>query len=249
MVTVPIYLEKLLYLIYYEPMKLVLLAAGKGKRMGESSNHTPKPLLEYKGKSLIEHKLEDLPESIKEIIIIIGHLGEKIKQAFGDVYLTKKGISIPIKYVEQQELLGTAHALFQAKEHLMDSPFIVLMGDDLYSPKDLESITKHHEETGEWSVILQNSDVPMSAGKCITDKRGNLVDIVEDPEGIIPINKMYTGGCLLTPEIFDIAMVKLPNSVEFGLPQTFVSVSKERNIKAFDATFWKRITSPEDLLE
>jgi len=180
-------------------------------------------------------------------VFVIGHLGEQIKEKFGDLYTTREGKTIPVNYATQTELLGTAHALHQAKEYLIDSPFIVLMGDDLYARDDIQHMINHHKVTQEWSVLLENSSKPMSAGKCIVNKDGNLIDIVEDPEAKIPINKMYTGGCLLTPEFFEIEMVQLPNSNEYGLPQTFVSKAHERRIKAFDTTYWKRITAPEDL--
>lgn len=228
-------------------MKLVLLAAGKGKRMGESSNHTPKPLLTYKGKNLLQYKLENMPDSTEEVIIVIGHLGEKVVETLGNAYIMNSGKSVPITYVWQKELLGTAHSLLQAKDAIGDSSFIVLMGDDVYGKDDQEAMVAHHNKTGEWSVLLETSDIPMSTGKCVVDTNGNLLDIVEDPEAKNPINKMYTGGCLLTPEVFDIEMTPLPGSNEFGLPQTFVKVSRNRNIKAFDASYWKRVTVPEDL--
>lgn len=234
-------------MLYSNPMKLVLLAGGKGKRMGESSNHTPKPILTYKDKTLIHHKIEGLSDHFEEIIIVIGHLGHKIKETIGNSHTLKSGKIIPVTYTLQEELLGTAHALHQAKEAIADSPFVVLMGDDLYAQEDIDRMIEHFKSTSEWSVLLENQEKNMSAGKCIVDESGYLRDIIEDPEATIPINKMYTGGCLLTPEIFEIDMVQLPNSNEFGLPQTFVSIADKKKIKAFEATYWKRITKPEDL--
>ena len=117
-------------------MKIVILAAGKGARMNELTKNTPKPLLSYKGKNLLEHKLDMLPSDITEIIFVIGYLGEKIQEYFGNSYN-----SIPITYVEQKEMKGTAHALWQCKEYL-NEPFIVLMGDDLYDAKDIKKLIK-----------------------------------------------------------------------------------------------------------
>lgn len=248
-------------------MKLVILAAGKGKRMGESSSHTPKPLLKYQEKSLIEHKIEKLPEEINEIILIIGHLGEKIRNTFGDSYTVKVKANIangnnidtnnheftekvvPISYVEQKELLGTAHALHQAKHLLTDSPFLILMGDDLYAPEDLQNMINHYAKTGEWSVLLEKSEKNIPYGKCIVDEHDYLRELRDDPAAEIPSNNMYTGACLLTPEFFDLPMTKYIHSSEFGLPYTFILAAKERNIKSFYTKSWKRITAPEDLVE
>lgn len=234
-------------------MKLVILAAGKGKRMGESSNHTPKPILKYKDKTLIHHKLEQLPGGIEEIIIIIGHLGEKIVEAIGDTYA-----GIPITYIKQEELLGTGHSLWQAQDAIGNSPFFVLMGDDLYSKEDLEEMIRAYKDNNEsWVALVQDIPEKMSAGKCVIDENGLLTSIIEDPEGKIEKNTMYTGGCLLTPEIFSLPLVKISDT-EYGLPQTFIQEERHssgrgpsgrRDIHAVQAQYWKRITAPEDLVD
>jgi NDP-sugar pyrophosphorylase family protein len=225
-------------------MKAVILAAGKGSRMKELTLDTPKPLLRYQDKTLIEHKLETLPDHITDVVLVIGYLGDKIKDYFGDSWNSKN-----IHYVEQEEMLGTAHALFAA-QHLLDEPFIVLMGDDLYGKEDLALLTSRVDgaHPHPWAVLVEQSEALQSGGKIIADEHGNLAGIVEDYDGRIPYNFVYTGACVLTPEIFALEMVQLPNSAEFGLPQTFASVAHERPIKIHHATFWKRITAPEDLL-
>ena len=110
---------------YNIQMKLVILAAGKGSRMGTLGEATPKPILKYKGKNLIQHKLEQLPENIDEIIIVIGHLGEQIVETIGSEYN-----GIPVTYVWQKELLGTGHSLWTAKEYLKDSRVFEVFGLD-----------------------------------------------------------------------------------------------------------------------
>ncbi len=224
-------------------MKLVILAAGKGTRMGKIGENIPKPLLKYEGRSLIQHKLEQIPKEIHEIIVVIGYLGDQIVDTFGNSY---KGI--PVTYVWQEKLLGTGDSLWAAKESLKNTPFIVLMGDDLYSKEDLSQMIRTHRENSEsWVALVQYIDRPMTAGKCILDKQGILLDIVEDPKAEIPNNIMYTGACLLTPEIFDLPLVKLENKEEYGLPQTFIQKEKTKTIYSTKATYWKRITEPRDL--
>ena len=49
----------------------VILAAGKGTRMGELSITTPKPMLKVLNKTLIEHKLDMMPDQIDEVIIVV----------------------------------------------------------------------------------------------------------------------------------------------------------------------------------
>lgn len=239
-------------------MKLIILAAGKGKRMGESSNHTPKPILKYKGKTLIHHKFEQLPSSINEIIITIGHLGEKIVETLGHSYDNSGngGVIIPITYIEQKELLGTGHALWQCKEAIGTDSFFVLMGDDIYYKDDLQKMFDLHQKNNKsWVALVQDIQEKMSAGKCVVDEKGLLTDIIEDPEGKMEKNTMYTGGCLLSPEVFNLPLVKI-SATEFGLPQTFIQNERhkdgfqgKRDIYALQASGWKRVTTPEDLAD
>lgn len=218
-------------------MKIVILAAGKGTRMNHLTQDIPKPLLTYQGKNLLEHKLDILPSTIHEILFVIGYLGDKIKQYFGDSYR-----GIPIRYIEQKETKGTAHALFQCKEFL-DETFMVLMGDDLYAQDDIEKLVSLE---GSWAVLAY-PDVPgTKAGKIVKDEAGNLKEIYEDFEGNSPYNLLYTGACVLTPDIFNKEMTQLSNG-EFGLPQTITKFIDERPILVLETNNWVRITSPEDL--
>ncbi|MCF7865527.1 MAG: nucleotidyltransferase family protein [Candidatus Pacebacteria bacterium] len=239
-------------------MKLIILAAGKGKRMGESSNHTPKPILKYKGKTLIHHKFEQLPSSIDEIIITIGHLGEKVIDALGHSYDNSKngGAIIPITYIEQKELLGSGHSLWQAKEAIGNSPFLVLMGDDLYSKQDLEEmIALNIQNPQSWIALVEPQKDHIPYGKCVLDEEGYLIDFRNDPNKEILRNLMYTGACLLTPDVFTLPLIKI-SETEYGLPHTFVQEVRHKlpstgklNIHVVSTTYWKRVTTPEDLVE
>ena len=249
-------------------MKLVILAAGKGKRMGASSEHTPKPILKYQDKTLLHHKLEQLPSDINEVIIVIGHLGNKIVEALGHSYKNTNGVSLPITYVEQTELLGTADSLWRTRARLGSEPFLILMGDDLYAKKDLEEMIKTHKEhDNAWVALVHPQNEHISYGKCILDENGFLIDFRNDPDKIVSENLMYTGACILTSEVFKLPMRKV-GTVEYGLPQTFIQEERHANAKnkvgsgtendseentarqnvhVVKTSFWKRITAPEDL--
>ena len=54
-------------------MKAIILAAGRGTRMGNLTEEIPKPMLLYKGKNLIEYKIDILPEEINEVLIVVGY--------------------------------------------------------------------------------------------------------------------------------------------------------------------------------
>ena len=94
-------------------MKCIILAAGFGTRMGELTKKVPKPMLLIKNKPKLAWTIGMLPESIDEVILVVGYLKEKIIDYFGDFYGGKK-----IKYLEQKELNGSAGAIALAEKFI-----------------------------------------------------------------------------------------------------------------------------------
>ncbi len=217
-------------------MKAVILAAGKGTRMGNLSDETPKPMLKVGEKSLIHHILDILPKEINEVIVTVKHLKEHIMASLGTMYNGKK-----ITYVEQQELLGTAHALWACKDHLAgEEKFIVMMGDNVYSKEALEDCFKNS-----WSMLVNEKDSVKGVAKVVIDEEGNITDVLErypNEEKGFTSPGVYT----LTPEIFNYQMVEWGNG-EYGLPQTILQAKKDRKIKAIPSSFVILVTNPDDL--
>ncbi|MCL5436004.1 MAG: NTP transferase domain-containing protein, partial [Patescibacteria group bacterium] len=94
-------------------MQAVILAAGLGTRMGSLTKERPKPLLTIENRTLLEHNLLALPKEIDEVVLVVGYLKDQVMAAVGQEFLGKK-----IRYVVQEELLGTGHALSQCKDVL-----------------------------------------------------------------------------------------------------------------------------------
>lgn len=204
--------------------------------MGKLTENTPKPMLSHRGRNLIEHKLDALPSAIQKVIIVTGYKGDVIRRHFGNSY---KGL--PITYVEQKELLGTANSLWQTREYV-DDKFIVLMGDDIYDKEDLESLSRHDH-----ALLAYRSDARRMGGKFILNTDGTLDTIVEDSDGSINSPLVYTGACVLSPAIFSYEPVQIPGRKEYGLPQTIALMTRKYKIHIVEATRWKQITAPEDL--
>jgi len=116
--------------------KGVILAAGKGTRIYPFSDSFPKPILPIANKPLIQYQIELMAKiGIKEIIIIIGHLGYEIvrKIGRGDEY------GVKIKYIEQKSTLGIAHAVGSLEPHIT-SPFIMFLGDIFFLTSSIETL-------------------------------------------------------------------------------------------------------------
>ncbi len=225
-----------LFEVEFSYMKAVILAAGKGTRMGDLAKDTPKPLLKAGGKSLIHHIIEALPKEIHEVVVTVKHLKEHIMASLGSIYHGKK-----ITYVEQPELRGTADSLFAAKDHLMgEEKFLVLMADNVYTKEDLEKCFENA-----WSMLVEKRDSVKGVAKVVINDDMHVEDIIEryphDEAG-------YTspGVYTLTPDIFNHEMVEWGNG-EYGLPQTIMSAKDKKKMKAVPATFVMLVTTPEDL--
>ncbi|MCB9806026.1 nucleotidyltransferase family protein [Candidatus Nomurabacteria bacterium] len=215
-------------------MKAVILAAGLGTRMKDLTKDTPKPMLKVAGKSLIQHKLEVLPKEVEEVIIVVGYLKDQIKESFGDSFGDKK-----ISYVEQSELNGTGGALWLCRDHIGDSKFLVMMGDDIYDEEVLREAIQH-----DWVLVAKNRTDSSPAGAVEVDDKGVVIDVMEGNTSSPLVN---TGLYVLQPAIFDYNLVKIPGREEFGLPQTLVQALGHHDIKVVVCDKWCQITAPEDL--
>lgn len=175
-------------------MKAVILAAGRGVRIRPLSDELPKPLIKIGDKTLIEYYLLKLAkEGIREAVIVIGHLGNKIKEHLGNFYC---GISI--KYVVNNDYLstGTMYSFYKSKDMIGDD-IVLLEADLLYDEhmlnkvlnsdyKDLIVVSKL-TGTGDEVLVASNDKAKITAiGKKI--ERNN---IVGEYIGVTKFSKEY----------------------------------------------------------
>jgi bifunctional UDP-N-acetylglucosamine pyrophosphorylase/glucosamine-1-phosphate N-acetyltransferase len=215
-------------------MQIVILAAGRGMRMKDLTDSVPKPMLEIKGKPILAYKIEALPEEIDEVIFVVGYLGNKIQDYFGNSYAGKK-----ISYVVQEKLDGTGGAMSLVKD-LIVGDFLVMNGDDLYMHDDIKRIMEH-------DVALLGFEVanPRQFGIISLDEKGLANEIVEKPdiEGPAFAN---AGLYKLRRNFFEYPLVKI-SETEYGLPQTLMQTKDIQSITVEKATGWFPIGNPEDL--
>jgi N-acetyl-alpha-D-muramate 1-phosphate uridylyltransferase len=110
----------------HPPMRAMILAAGRGQRMGTLTDILPKPLLAAGGKPLIVWLIEALVrERYRELVINISHHGAQIEQALGD----GRRFGASIAYSREAEALETAGGIAYALPLLGEHPFLVVNGD------------------------------------------------------------------------------------------------------------------------
>ncbi|EIJ80088.1 UDP-N-acetylglucosamine diphosphorylase/glucosamine-1-phosphate N-acetyltransferase [Bacillus methanolicus PB1] len=149
----------------------IILAAGKGTRMKSKLYKVLHPVC---GKPMVQHVVDQVSKlNINEIVTIIGHGAEKVKEQLGN----------KSKYALQEEQLGTAHAVMQAKEILAgkEGVTIVVCGDTpLIKAETMEALFQHHEETNAKATILTaNAEDPTGYGRIIRNTEGFVERIVE----------------------------------------------------------------------
>jgi len=128
-------------------MQAVILAGGLGMRLRPLTHVTPKLMLNIYGRPFLEHHILSLREQgIKDIVLLIGYLGDKIKDYFKD----GSAFGVNIAYSVDKQL-GTGGAIKNAS-HLLGEDFIVLNGDT-YLPIDYEELIGKFQESKKLGMI------------------------------------------------------------------------------------------------
>ena len=213
-------------------MDAIILAGGLGKRLYPLTQSMPKALAIIKGKPIIMRVIDELPKEITRIVVVIGYLGEKIKDTLGEEYAGKV-----IEYAKQEEQLGTLDALRSAKAMIQSERFLVLNADDLITRNDVEEMLKYPLA---WLVATYQLQNPY--GVCEADENDIILKIIEKPKIETCINN---GVYLLDRQIFNIE-VKPASNGEYYLPLAVKKLAENREIRAVVASAFDSLTSPSD---
>ena len=157
-------------------MKAVIMAGGKGTRIASVNAEVPKPMIQILGKPILEYQLENLKaQGITDIILVVGHLKQVIQNYFGDGTrispCTNRPFGVNISYIEENEPLGTAGALYYLKNSLTDD-FLLLCGDIIFDI-DIERFYTFHKQHGAYATIFTHPNShPYDSGIIIADEKG-----------------------------------------------------------------------------
>jgi glucose-1-phosphate thymidylyltransferase len=187
-------------------VKALVLAAGKGTRLKPLTNTVPKHLLPVGNKPLLFHVLDYIKEAgIKDIGIVVSpDSGPYIKEALD----TGLGWGGQITFIVQHEPLGLAHAVKAAQGFLGDSPFLMLLGDNLIQEGVKGFLDKFHNSNSDASILLKEVPDPRAFGVAELDSSGKVVNLVEKPKKPRS-NLAITGIYLFTSNIHKaIAQIK-----------------------------------------
>ncbi len=159
------------------PPDAIILAAGKGKRMG---GDLPKVLHPVADRPMLAWVVRACEEAgVERCIIVVGYRGDLIREAFAD--------DPRCVFVEQTEQLGTAHATQMAAPLFENRPprdVFVLAGDGpLIRSRTLIRLLELHRRTGAAATLATAEiDDPTGYGRIVRDARGQFVGIVEQKD-------------------------------------------------------------------
>ncbi|MEN7550179.1 sugar phosphate nucleotidyltransferase [Rapidithrix thailandica] len=160
-------------------MKIIIPMAGRGTRLRPHTLTTPKPLIKIAGKPIIQWLVEDLlvlvDGKVEEVAFVVHHQDPSMEAFFES--LTSE-LKLPVKVYYQQDLLGTAHALYTAKESLTGN-VLIAFGDILFkSDKKLDPT----QEAIVWVKKVQN---PSAFGVVKVDENNVITDFIDKPDTFI----------------------------------------------------------------
>lgn len=193
-----------------QPLSGVILAAGIGSRMGDIGRRYPKAMLPVCNRPLIKHHIENLKSvGIVDIVVVIGHGGHMIAESLGN----GESLGVNIRYTEQCDRLGIAHAVGQARD-LLSTPFLLFLGDIFFLPRDLQGMVDQYFKQGSGAVLAVKDEADHTAIRknfSVTLNENNLVTrVIEKPRSVS--NRLKGVGLyLFSPDIFD-AIARTPRT-------------------------------------
>jgi glucose-1-phosphate thymidylyltransferase len=204
-------------------MNIIIPMAGMGKRMRPHTLSVPKPLLKIAGKSIVSRIVEDIKEStgkkIDSIHFVVGNFGIEVENSLIDI-AKRVGAKGFIHY--QLEALGTAHAIYCAKEALQDE-VLVAFADTLFVGNFNIS---DHEDCIIWTMKVKN---PEQYGVVLSDKDNNITGFVEKPKEFISDKAIigiyyFKNGELLKKDIESLIENKVIKSGEYQLTDNLLNL-------------------------
>ena len=209
----------------------VIMAGGKGSRLRSITNdEIPKPMVPVNGKPLLEYQVDKLKAyGIKKIVMIVGHLGEKIEDHFKD----GKDFGVDIDYIFEKEPLGTAGAFYYLKDKIDTKDFLLIFGD-VFFDLDFDRMEAFHFKNSALTTLLAHPNGhPYDSDLIQMDDNGKVVgfDSKHNVRDYWYDNMVNAGMYVINRELMD--LVKEPIKTDFERDILANQVKLGANIYAY----------------
>jgi len=220
-------------------MQAVFLMAGKGSRMAKHLSG-PKQLMDVGGKPVIEHTLDNLPDSVTSLVFVVGGPHEEaLRTHFSKGHHNGR----PITFVRQADPRGTADAFWQA-HGTVSGPFLGLLSDEIIGKDTLHRLAA---EEGH-AILTRKVANPENFGVVIMDEDGYVRDFVEKPKEFIS-DLVWAGGMRSDDSFLSTRVPESPRG-EFEVPAVILELTKQG--KRFNAVMtdeWHTVNDIHELNE
>ena len=154
-------------------LQAVIMAGGKGTRLFTITNdEIPKSMVCIDSKPILEHQIERLKEnSITDIIIIIGHLGQSIINYFG----YGEGFGVTIRYINEEKPLGSAGSLYFLKDIIMND-FLLIYGDLIFDIDIMRMYEYHKEKQSVATLFVHPNSHPFDSDLVVISNAGKIIN-------------------------------------------------------------------------
>ena len=191
----------------------VIMAGGKGRRLRSITNdEIPKPMVPVDGKPLLEYQVEKLKAyGIKKIVMIVGHLGEKIVDHFKD----GKDFGVEIDYIFEKEPLGTAGAFYYLKDKIDAKDFMLVFGDVFFDMNFDRMEDFHFKNSALTTLLAHPNGHPYDSDLIRTDDTGRVIgfDSKHNVRDYWYDNMVNAGMYIINRKLLD--LVKEPVKTDF----------------------------------
>lgn len=221
------------------------MAGGKGTRIRSlTQNEIPKPMLTVGGKTIIEHQIKCLRKSgIEEIIIVIGYLGEKIKEHFKN----GEDFGVKISYFEEDSNnpLGTAGSLYYLKSEIFED-FILIFGDVFLNVDFTKMIRYHKRNISDATLLTHPNSHPYDSDLILTEEHNKIIgfDSKENIRNYDYKNIVNAGIYIFSPKVFNYVV----KPQKYGLEKDVIEkmILEKDNVFSYQSTeYVKDMGTPE----
>ena len=231
--------------------KAVILAAGRGTRMRELTAELPKPMIEVRGKPVLQHIVEGLRDAgIRDCLIVVGYRADVVQDFFGD----GSRYNVAIQYTTQTVQDGTGRVVELAHDFVTDRPFILAYGDILVDPANYRRVVDLPDNVDAMLTVTRGEDVSKGGAVFVNDQMA-VVDIREKSDRWSGFSQdaipFYNAGLYaFRPSIFDFtAKLKRSPRGEYELTDAIRDLAQSgKKVKALELTGeWADVRDPETL--
>ncbi|QSR32877.1 nucleotidyl transferase [Nocardioides sp. S5] len=225
------------------PNVAVIMAGGRGSRLGDLTASTPKPLMTVAGRSIIEWSVLGLVGGgVRHIFVSVNHLAEQIIDHLGDG--SRLGCRIDYLHEQVDKPLGTAGSLTLLPDAVRHAPHpLIVMNGDLMVEFEAERLVEHHRRSGaELTMGVRAYTHTVPFGVVQTDTAHRVTSIAEKPEMRVEIN---TAVYCLDPQLIQL----LPTGEHSTMPELAQTcLDDDRSVAAWTMNAdWIDVGTPADL--